>query len=437
MNCIPSSGIAAGETGASRYKTGAACLLLLATIAAVAPIPAAADARAYGLEYEVRPDPAAGVLEVSLHLQQDTALLREMSFRSDARIAGVSGDGEIDHEDGTWRWRPPAGGGSLTWRVEVTHVRGNGGYDAWLGPEWGLFRAEDIIPRAASRTLRDAHSETWISFRLPRRWSVVTQYYGKNDRFRVHNPARRFDQPSGWIVMGQLGVRREIVAGTHVAVAGPAEQSVRRMDILALLTWTLPQLDRLLPALPDRLTVVSAGDPMWRGGLSAPQSLFIHADRPLISENATSTLLHEVMHLALGLTAEDGLDWVLEGLAEYYSLELLHRSGTISDARYGRARADVAAWSKDAGMLCRPVSAGPTTALAVTLFGKLDREIRVKSSKAASLDDVTRALWQAGGRVELDTLIETAESIAGARLDTLDIANLPGCAKLGRSRQTD
>ena len=44
-------------------------------------------------------------------------------------------------------------------------------------------------------------------------------------------------------------------------------------------------LSRLLPDFPDRLTVVSATGPMWRGGLSAPASLYIHADLPLISDS--------------------------------------------------------------------------------------------------------------------------------------------------------
>ena len=70
---------------------------------------------------------------------------------------------------------------------------------------------------------------------------------------------------------------------------------------------------------------------MWRGALSAPQSLYVHAERPLLSGNATSTLLHEIVHIGLGLADERGADWIVEGLAEYYSLEVLRRSGTISE----------------------------------------------------------------------------------------------------------
>ena len=239
--------------------------------------------------------------------------------------------------------------------------------DMMPGLEWsgGLFRAEDVIPRGATRTLKNARSETWLTLRLPKGWSAVTQYFSANGQTRIENPERRFDQPSGWMVMGDLGVRRETIAGIRVAVAGPTGNSVRRMDTLALLNWTLPELGRLLPDLPARLTIVRAGGPMWRGGLSAPQSLFLHADRPLISENATSTLLHEVMHMSLSLDAEIGYDWIVEGLAEYYSLQLLQRSGTISDSRYDHAKADIADWAKSASSLCQPTSTGATTAFAV------------------------------------------------------------------------
>lgn len=431
MNCIPGFATAASVPVAARRRARASALLLIACglgshafAAGTAPAP---DPLKYRLEYTVAPDPARGTVDVNVEVQQHKALLREMRFSVGRRISDVQGDGDLERSGNEYQWHPPAAGGVLRWRVKVAHLRDDEGYDAWLGPGWGLFRAEDIVPRAATRTLRNAHSETWLTLQLPRGWSGVTQYYGKEGRFRIRAAGRRFDQPSGWMLVGELGVRRETVAGTRIAVAGPVGESVRRMDMLALLNWTLPELARLLPKVPERLTIVSAGDPMWHGGLSAPQSLFVHADRPMISENATSTLLHEVMHLSLGLSAEDGYDWVLEGLAEYYSLELLHRSGTITDSRYRHARADIAKWAKDATALCGPASTGATTALAVTVFGKLDREIRSKSRGTASLDDLTRALQKAGARVGYESLFATAESVAGGKLDTLRPENLPGC----------
>ena len=77
-----------------------------------------------------------------------------------------------------------------------------------------------------------------------------------------------------------------------------------------------------------------------------PASVFLHADRPLISENGTSTLLHELVHVAMGAHAQRGSDWVVEGFAELYSLELLVRSGTISHRHYRDALALLGNWGK-------------------------------------------------------------------------------------------
>lgn len=325
----------------------------------------------------------------------------------------------------------------MSWRVAVANRRNGDGYDAWLGVDFGLFRAEDVIPRASSRTLKGANSDTWLSFQLPPTWSIVTQYFDDRGQIQVDTPGRRFDQPSGWFVLGDLGVRRERIAGMRVAVAGPVDHAVRRLDTIALLNWTLPELARLLPELPPRLTIVSAGEPMWRGGLSAPQSLFLHAERPLISENATSTLLHEVIHMSLGLTSRDGYDWIVEGFAEYYSLQLLHRSGTISDSRYAAAQADISDWAKTAGNLCGPTSSGATTALAVTILNALDDEIIEKSAGESSLDDVARELWRLDEKADLVVLLAVASKLIGGKPDTLHSDMLPGCRTIASQNSTN
>jgi hypothetical protein len=384
----------------------------------------------YRVDYIIEPRPADSMADVTMEVRQSEALLRELRLRMDSRYSRVRADGHLVVEDGMALWNPPASGGSISWQVSIPNRRKGGGYDAWLAMDFGLFRAEDVVPRAASRTAAGANSETWLSFELPTSWSVVTQYAAENGRIRVDNPARRFDQPTGWMVMGDLGVRRESIGGMHVAVAGPVGHSVRRLDTLALLHWTLPELARLVPELPQRLTIISAGDPMWRGGLSAPQSLFLHAERPLISENATSTLLHELMHMSLRIRARDGYDWIVEGFAEYYSLQLLHRSGTISDERYAVAVADLAEWAAQADTLCGPESSGATTALAVGVLALLDDEISTQSAAEFSLDNVAHELARIEEPVDVDMLAELVEEIVGVKSDTLHIAELPGCRSM-------
>jgi len=389
------------------------------------------DKREYDAHYQVHIDQADLAIEVTLSIRQPRNLLREVRFPSlsDA-VSDISGDGDLTISSTEVRWLPPASGGQLRWRVKVAHHRGKKAFDAWLNSHWGLFRAEDIIPRAKSRSLKGAKSNTTLSFDLPQGWSVVTEYSSTRDPIRIRRPDRRFDQPTGWMLIGDIGVRRETIAGVRVAVAGPQGHAVRRMDMLALLNWTLPELTALLPEPLTRLTIVSAGEPMWRGGLSAPASIYVHAHRPLISENATSTLLHELMHTAASMEAKPGADWIVEGFAEFYSLELLKRGGAISARRYAKAILEQANWSKQADTLCATASTGATTALAVTILGALDREIRDKTAGNSTLDDLLRRLLTVKDPIDHATLATNAAELIGQPSDALHIDNLPGCPKI-------
>ena len=384
--------------------------------------------RSYQLEYIVTPDAAAGGAWVEMKLSQSSHLLREVNMRAPAeKLSAPGGDGEISLADERLIWIPPPAGGSLRWFALIDHHRDGGSFDAHITADWAIFRAEDVIPQAATRALRGATSETTLSFNLPSGWSSLTEYFGRNHSYRISNPKRRFDRPAGWIILGDIGVRYDRIAGLRVNVAAPTNQGMRRNDILALLNWTLPEVLRIVPDFPKRLTIVGAGDPMWRGGLSGPQSLFIHADRPLISENGTSTLLHEIMHIALGSSADEGMDWIIEGLAEYYSLAILHRSGTISDRRFAAAIRKQAQWGSAVVSLCGSTSSGAITARAVTILSDLDREIRTMSNGRKSLDDVMAALAASEDAISLGDLAAIVRQFAGSDADALKTSNLPCC----------
>ena len=407
----------------------ASCVLLSELATASRPLN-------YQVLYTVVPQPQQGTLEVEMRLTQPRSLLRELRFVNDGRISDIKADGELLENAGEIVWHPPPSGGTLRWSVAVASRRNSKGYDAWLGESWGVMRAEDLIPRASTRAVRGAAGATSLQFSLPHGWSIVTAYSSRKGTFSIDKPERQFDQPDGWIVMGRIGVRHETISGIRVVVAAPVGQAARRLDILALLHWILPELSRVVPDLSPRLTVVSAGDPMWRGGLSAPSSLYIHADRPLISENATSTLLHEVMHSTLRLTGHAGYDWIVEGLAEYYSLELLRRSGSISRTRYDAALNNLRRWAKSADSLCQSASSGPVTAKAVGIFVALNAEIWSATNGESSLDDLLQEL-RGRRQVDLHLLREIAKQLIGAESDVLAIDNLPGCRSYEQSDQAN
>ena len=385
------------------------------------------DDDVYGVHYRLIPKPELDGIAVELTVTQSQHLLRRYDMRlGEVDPESVDADGDVAVEDGRAVWDLPEKGGTMRWFAPLGHKRGNGGFDTYITADWALFRAEDAIPIVRTRTLRGAKSATELSFSLPDRWSSLTQYAGDDDLYPIDNPERDFDRPTGWIIAGRYGSRAENIAGVRVIVAGPMGQGIHRMDALAFLNWTLPEIVDVLPDFPNRLTVFSARDPMWRGGLSAPASFFLHADRPLISENGTSSLLHEVMHVGTGLRGERGADWIVEGLAEYYGLEALRRSGTISSERYAYAMEDLAEWAEEADGLCVRRSSGPTTAAAVLKFAQLDEQIQRASD--FSLDDLLRRIVTEDRDVSVASLQASAEELVGTVPDAITSANLPGCS---------
>lgn len=243
---------------------------------------------------------------------------------------------------------------------------------------------------------------------------------GKN-KFRIDNPQRKFDRPTGWILAGKIGTRRAKLGETQVTIAAPVGEGMRRMDALTLLTFVWPEMQAVFPRDPAKLLVVGAGDPMWRGGLSAPNSYFMHADRPLVSENGTSSLVHELVHVFSRISDTDKSDWISEGIAEYYAIEVMRRAGGLSEDRYQKVREHLIKWSKPVKTLRTETSTGPVTARAVLLLQELDREIRqaTKDGQQRSLDDVARGLMRMD-KASTKDFIEITENVMGRSSKVLD-----------------
>lgn len=410
--------------------TAPARLFAVALLTAGFGFEATAETHPYELRYEIELHPGRDQADVALILGDDAQHVRWMRFHIDpGRHAGFEADGDLEEEGEYVTWTPPDDGGRLTFTTPVSHLRGNDGrFDARMTETWAVFRGDDLVPPARVRQRKGAEADATLHLELPRGWSFIAPYDEIDEHvYRIEHADRSFDRPTGWMAAGDLGVRWERIDGVSVAVAGPVEQGVRRMDILAFLNWNLPALGDLLPSLPERLLVVSARDHMWRGGLSGPGSLYLHADRPLISENGTSTLMHELMHVVAGLDGGKGGDWIVEGLAEYYALEIMRRSGTITGDRYEEALDELGEWAEEGDdSLDGTYSTGASTARAVLVMRALDEEIRKESDGAASLDDVFRMLVSSGRDVSLARLREVVAEVTGDRPAALESDELPG-----------
>jgi hypothetical protein len=388
---------------------------------------AQSDSRHYGLRYDLTLKPATDRAEVSLSVDKRVqGSIRSMRFHIDPkRHEMFAGDGTIDPAGEYVTWTPPETGGRLSFQVAISNRRPNGRFDARMTEEWAIFRGDDLFPPARTDQHDDAEADATLHVHLPAGWSFIAPYREiKDNEYEIEHDHRSFDRPTGWMAAGRLGVRRERIAGVSVIVAGPMNQGVRRLDMLALLNWNLPRVKRLVPDMPTRLVITSAGDPMFRGGLSGPSSLFIHADRPLLSENGSSTLVHELVHVATRLEGEKGADWIVEGIAEYYSLKLLWRSGTLSDRRYKAMFHKYEEWGEEAGRLDVDVARGPVTARAVGIMRELDLEIYRKTDHEQSLDDVVRLLVAAQQKVNIERLRQAVAKIMGEPAEVLRNAQL-------------
>lgn len=384
--------------------------------------PARADGERphYRVLYTAWLDAGDPVATVRIRLASHPEWVRWMRLRADPRrYRDFKASGHLKFGDGQITWIPPARDAWIQYRVNLESQREVGRYDGRVTERFALFRADDLVPAVHLDMEDGTQSKAKLKLELPEDWSVVTPFprYASG-RFAIDNPQRLFDRPTGWILAGQIGVRREKIGETRVVVAAPVGHGARRLDTLAFFRFTLPTLQKIFPDFPKRLLVVGAGEPMWRGALSGPGSLFVHADRPLISENATSTFIHELVHVAQGARSEPGADWVVEGLAEYYSLEVLRRAGAISERRFQRAHARLAHWAKEAATLDVARSRGAVTAKAVGVMRALDEEIRRRTRRAKSLDDVVLRMPK-GEAVSVARFRAAAEAVAGGPVEAI------------------
>lgn len=406
-----------------RFFCTSVSLSIVLSVLIPQPADAALPETYYDLYYQLdlRERPA----KASLQIKNNSGRLKALSFdAADPRFTEFAANGELEKTEDRYTWTIPSRGGELSWQVDLSHKRGDGKYDARHAPNWALFRGEDAFPAMASRAIKGAGARATLRVRLPDSWSVQTRFEERKSRFVIDNPDRFFDRPTGWLVAGKIGTRKDTIAQTSVAVSAPRGQNVRRQDILALINWTLPDLKKILPDFPASILVVSANDPFWRGGLSGPESLFLHAGRPLISENGTSTLVHELFHVGFSRSAEDGADWIIEGLAEFYAVEILNRSGTTTDGRRAKTLEDLADWAKEADTLTVRRSTGATTAKAALLFNALNAEIRDESNGKRSLDDAVERLSgsrETLGNAEFKAVIEDILGRQSRTLQAYDI----------------
>lgn len=386
-------------------------------------------AKKVDLDYHVKLLPQSDQAEVSLTLAKGSAVRSfDFDLGNNSGYSNFKADGEwqitAGQAVGSQRgiWRPASGKASLTYRVRISHAHAPAyaasnkaaSFDTRMTPNWALMRGEDLVPPARLDQQDGTELVSRLEFELPSGWSSIETAWpriGKN-RFRINNISRLFDRPKGWMLAGTLGSRRTRLGETDVTVAAPQGEGMRRMDVLTLLTFVWPQLQQVFPRNPPKLLVVGAADPMWRGAVAANNSIYLNSARPLISEIGTSPLVRELVHVFSRINGNHHSDWISDGLAEYYAIELVRRAGGMSEERYQNVQANLTRVSGKVTTLRGVGINAATVARAVLLLQDLDREIRQQTGNKKSLDDISQGLMRLD-TVSTKEFIQLSESVIG------------------------
>lgn len=362
-----------------------------------------------------RPDIAEVRLELA-GIQE----VRELRLRfPPSRFDEFQGTGKLEPGPDRLLWRPGKPYAHLTYRVQVNHVRGQQlRFDSYAGPDWVVSRARDLFPRIDIDCVPDSKdppkSRARLIFRLPPGWrSAAALTPLGTDIYQLNEPGKILDRPRGWFVLGKFNLDRQEIAQTMVELARLPGSALSPKETFRFLDQTLPGLKRLLHAEPATLLLVSAPDPMWHGGISGEHSFFMHAGRPLRTPDKTSPYLHELFHVLQPYKPAPDADWVEEGLAEFYSLELQRRAGLIDAAAYTRALgyfARYGSWNVD---LTRQQDNAATNNSAPLLMHVLDQRIQRATAGKRRLDDVVAQLAQEGREVSTTGFLQAVNHVSG------------------------
>jgi hypothetical protein len=406
--------------------TGLRRALAIGLLALSSPVWAA---KKVDLDYHVRLLPQSDQAEVRLTLAQGSAV-RSLDFDlgDGSRYSDFKADGQWQLSPGKpvrGVWQPATDKASLTYRVRVSHGRKSGSFDTRMTPTWALMRGDDLVPAARLDQQDGVELVSRLEFELPGGWKSVETAWpriGKN-KFRIDNVSRLFDRPTGWMLAGHLGSRRTRLGETEVTVASPRGQGMRRMDVLTLLTFVWPQVQAVFPRHPAKLLIVGANDPMWRGSLGLRESIYLNTRLPLVSESGTSAVVRELAQVFGRVNDRQRSDWISEGFAEYYAIELMRRAGGMSDERYESLHGKLVKASQKVTTL-RGEQVNPAqVSKAVLLLQELDREIRLQTRNKRSLDDVMRGAMRLES-VDTKEFVQLAESVIGESSKVLDIGLL-------------
>jgi len=336
------------------------------------------------------------------------------------RFDQFTASGKLEQKGGEVLWEPGQPYAHLSYRVRVDNPRGRQQrYDSYAASDWVITRAKALFPRISvvyDDRKPPPRSRARLRFKLPSGWRVVTAMEAAGrDIFLPLQPGNSLDRPTGWIALGKIDVSRQEIGGTMVEVARAPGSKLKSAELFRLYEGTLPILHKLFPRPMEQLLVVSGPDPMWHGGISGADSFYIHGDRALRTPDKTSPYLHELFHVMQPYKPEADADWIEEGLAEYYSLELQRRAGLLDATAFDRGLGYLkryGLWNVD---MTKQHDNAATNNSAPFIMHAIDQRIQRATAGKRRLDDVVALLVRGDTSVNTARFERAVERVAGRK----------------------
>lgn len=275
----------------------------------------------------------------------------------------------------------------------------SGEFTSYLGLTWGVVRAEALsVPfnytfPTGTRPVWDAR----VTFALPPGWNAATPWPRDGAGHRYELPAGAA-LPRGFVALGAFTETKTTAAGREVRLVALGEALPFAPRLVSHLDKSAPYLSTVYGDVPgDTILVVSAPDPMLRGGLGATDSFYLHDTSDL------RTAAHEWTHVWQRFSgrdlASDSSIWLPEGAADLHGTISLFASGEWSlDAVNAFLQRPLANRTKEpwksTTLAAATYSSNEEVAYGkgLTVLSALDEQIAFNTQGRAGLPDLLQAL---------------------------------------------
>ncbi len=310
-------------------------VLVLTLLAAGVPGPTA-TASSHRVDYAVElayhvhdVDPANGTVTVTLTILDPDEHLRSFEFLTATAPYPASNftatGGTVTETEAGIELTLEEPEVRLTYDVEVNRRgvqaadarQGSGdAYHSYLASTWGVLKAE-AFGLGFNVVHNDRVDPVWdgsLSFSPPDGWRVEGPWLRMDGAYQL---PRDEPLPKGFVALGNFTTQTSEAHGRTYRYAKLGDAPAYEVDLLPYMEASTPYLATVYGNHTGPVAmVVSAPDPMFRGGLGGWNSLYVH------DESSLKTLAHEHAHVWQGYRAKkvvgDSSLWIIEGDADYH-----------------------------------------------------------------------------------------------------------------------